>query len=120
MQEKPEDVIELLDAGHRTALQLFGEFSRLCAQKAPGSRAKELVAQILAMKPEDELYDAKVTVLGEAIDHHVREEREEMFPKVRRSALDLAGLGERLRLRNRELQVVSEALREDALASVPA
>ena len=44
----------------------------------------ELIAQVLSMKPEDELYDAKVTVLGEYIDHHVMEEREEMFPKARK------------------------------------
>lgn len=80
--------------------------------------AKELIAQILSMKAEDELYDAKVIVLGEYVDHHVKEEREEMFPKVRKSGLDLAGLGERLRVRRQELQAVPEALREDALASV--
>jgi Hemerythrin HHE cation binding domain len=82
--------------------------------------AKELIAQILSMKAEDELYDAKVTVLGEYVDHHVKEEREEMFPKVRKSGLDLAVLGERLRVRKQELQAVPEALREDALASVSA
>ncbi|MDB5941573.1 MAG: hypothetical protein JWQ13_1139 [Ramlibacter sp.] len=82
--------------------------------------AKELIGQILSMKPEDELYDAKVTVLGEYIDHHVKEEREEMFPKVRKSGLDLALLGEQLRVRKQELQAVPEALREDALVSVSA
>jgi hypothetical protein len=82
--------------------------------------AKELIAQILSMKPDDGLYDAKVTVLGEYIAHHVKEEREEMFPKVRRSGLDLALLGEQLRVRRQELQAVPEALREDALVSVSA
>jgi hypothetical protein len=82
--------------------------------------AKELIAQILSMKPVDELYDAKVTVLGEYIDHHVKEEREEMFPKVRKCGLDLAGLGDQLRVRKQELQAVPEALREDALVSVSA
>ena len=33
--------------------------------------AKDLIAQIEAGKPDDELYDAKVKVLGELIDHHV-------------------------------------------------
>ena len=82
--------------------------------------AKELIAQILSMKPEAELYDAKVTVLGEYIDHHVKEEREEMFPKARKCGLDLARLGEQLSMRKRELQAVPEALRENALASVMA
>lgn len=82
--------------------------------------AKELIAQILSLKPVDEFYDAKVTVLGEHIDHLVRHEREEMFPKLRKSGLDLALLGEQLRVRQQELQAVPEALREDALASVSA
>jgi hypothetical protein len=82
--------------------------------------AKELIVQILSMQPGDELYDAKVTVLGEYIAHHVRQEREEMFPKVRKSGIDLAALGERLHARRQELQAVPEALREDALVSVSA
>lgn len=82
--------------------------------------ARDLIVQILSMDPHEELYDAKVTVLGEYIEHHVREEREEIFPKVRRSGLDLALLGERLRIRKQELQAVPEALREEALASLMA
>lgn len=46
------------------------------------------------MSPEDELYDAKVKVLGEYIGHHVEEERGEMFPQCRRSSMDLAGLAQ--------------------------
>ena len=80
--------------------------------------AKELIGQILSMQPTDELYDAKVTVLGEYIAHHVNEEREEMFPKARKCGIDLAALGERLYLRRQELQAVPEALREDALVSM--
>lgn len=82
--------------------------------------AKELIGQILAMKPSDELYDAKVTVLGEYIQHHVKEEREEMFPKLRKCGIDLVHLGELLRVRKQELQAVPEALREEALVSVSA
>ena len=82
--------------------------------------ARDLIVQILSMDPHEELYDAKVTVLGEYIEHHVREEREEMFPKVRRSGIDLQLLGERLRVRKGELQAVPEALREELLASMMA
>jgi hemerythrin superfamily protein len=82
--------------------------------------AKDLMVQILSMDPHEELYDAKVTVLGEYIEHHVREEREEMFPKARRSGIDLLRLGERLRERKRELQAVPEALREELLVSTMA
>jgi len=55
------------------------------------------------MDPEDDLYDARVTVLGEYIDHHVKEEREEMFPKARKSELDLVAMAEELSQRKMEL-----------------
>jgi hypothetical protein len=77
--------------------------------------ARDLVVQILSMDPHEELYDAKVTVLGEYIDHHIREEREDMFAKVRRSGIDLVRLGARLKERKAELQAVPEALREELL-----
>jgi hemerythrin superfamily protein len=65
--------------------------------------AKDLIAQLEGMEPSDDLYDAKVKVLGEYIDHHVKEEEEEMFPKVRKTKLDLKDLGERLQARKEEL-----------------
>ena len=61
--------------------------------------AKALIAQIEAMSPDDALYDAKVTVLGEYIDHHVKEEEGELFPKCRKSDMDLEALGEALAAR---------------------
>lgn len=82
--------------------------------------AKDLIVQILSMDPHEELYDAKVTVLGEYISHHIREEEGEMFPKVRRSGLDLRLLGERLKVRRQELQAVPEALREEIIVSMMA
>jgi hemerythrin superfamily protein len=66
--------------------------------------AKDLVAQIEAMDPGEELYDAKVKVLSEQIDHHVEEEEGEMFPKVRKAGLDLVALGEQMSARKEELQ----------------
>ena len=54
--------------------------------------AKELITQIEGGNPDDDHYDAKVKVLGEYITHHVVEEHTEMFPKCRRSAMDLVGL----------------------------
>jgi hypothetical protein len=65
--------------------------------------AKDLIAQIKAMDPEDDLYDAKVKVLGEQIDHHATEEEDEMFPKTRKTKLDLVALGEQLLARKEEL-----------------
>lgn len=65
--------------------------------------AKDLIAQIQTMSPDDEMYDAKVTVLGEYIDHHVEEEETEMFPKARKAKMDLNELGVQIRMRKEEL-----------------
>ena len=65
--------------------------------------AKDLIAQISEMDPGDELYDAKVKVLSEQIEHHVEEEEGEMFPKVRKAKVDLAALGEQMAARKEEL-----------------
>ena len=65
--------------------------------------AKDLIAQIRAMSPDDELYDAKVKVLGEYIAHHVDEEEGEIFPRCREAKMDLAGLGATLAERKSEL-----------------
>jgi hemerythrin superfamily protein len=65
--------------------------------------AKDLIAQIQGGKPGDELFDAKVKVLGEYIRHHVKEEQNELFPQVRKTKLDLRELGERLQARKQEL-----------------
>lgn len=66
--------------------------------------AKDLIAQLQEMEPGDDHYDAKVTVLGENIDHHVKEEQEEMFPKAKKTKLDLDALGEQMLERRQELQ----------------
>jgi len=65
--------------------------------------AKELIAQIQASSPAEELYDAKVKVLGEYIDHHVKEEEGEIFPKAKKGGLDTAALGVELASRKEEL-----------------
>ncbi len=65
--------------------------------------AKDLIAQIQAGRPGDELFDAKVKVLGEYIKHHVKEEQNELFPKVRKTKLDLQDLGEKLQARKEAL-----------------
>ena len=66
--------------------------------------AKDLIAQIEGMGEADEMFDAKVTVLGEYIDHHVKEERNEIFPKARASRkLDLVSMRDELMARKEEL-----------------
>jgi hemerythrin superfamily protein len=65
--------------------------------------AKDLIAQIEGSSPSDDHYDAKVKVLGEYIDHHVQEEQDEMFPKVRRAKLDTIALGEQIAQRKAQI-----------------
>jgi len=72
--------------------------------------AKELIAQILEMEPGDDLYDAKVKVLSEQIEHHVEEEEKEMFPKARKAKLDLAALGEAIAARKEEIELPMPSL----------
>jgi hemerythrin superfamily protein len=66
--------------------------------------AKDLIAQIQDMQPDDPMYDAKVKVLGEYINHHVKEEETEMFPKVRKAKLDLQDLGKQLKSKENEIK----------------
>src|SRR5450432_478415 len=58
--------------------------------------AKELIAQLEEASPDDDLYDAKVTVLGEQIEHHVNEEEGDMFPKAKKAKVDTEALGGRM------------------------
>lgn len=58
--------------------------------------AKSLIRQLERMKPGDPKFAATFTVLGEYVNHHVKEEEEEMFPKVRRARVNLKALGARL------------------------
>ena len=67
------------------------------------SCAKELIAQLEEMDPEDDLYDAKVTVLGEQIVHHVKEEEGDMFVKAKKSKLDTEVVGEEMARRKTAL-----------------
>lgn len=66
--------------------------------------AKDLISQLESMDVRDELYDARFTVLGEYINHHVKEEQDEMFPKAKKAKIDLVALGAELAQRKEELQ----------------
>lgn len=66
--------------------------------------AKDLIAQIEAAGEADDKFDAKVKVLGEYIDHHVKEEKNEIFPKARSARkLDLVSMRDQLTERKEEL-----------------
>ncbi len=79
--------------------------------------ARDLIGQIQSMDPKDEMYDAKVKVLGEYIAHHVEEEETEMFPMVRESKkLNLKEMGVTL---SRRKQVLMKELCNSAGEVVP-
>jgi hemerythrin-like domain-containing protein len=65
--------------------------------------AKDLISQIQEMDPDEDLYDAKITVLGEYVEHHVKEEEGELFPLLKKSELDLEELGQELQERKQQL-----------------
>jgi hemerythrin superfamily protein len=77
--------------------------------------AKELIAQLENAQPGDDHYDAKVTVLGEMIDHHVKEEEGEMFPKAKK-AIDFGVVGAALEARQAEL---TQELGAEVIEPVP-
>ena len=72
--------------------------------------ARMLIEQLQNMGPDDPNYFATFTVLGEYVRHHIKEEQNEMFPAARKSGIDLAALGERLRARRDELPAQEEAV----------
>jgi hypothetical protein len=73
--------------------------------------ATKLIQQIKGSGPEDDYFDAKVTVLSEMIKHHVNEEekRDGMFAKARQSDMDLKALGEQLAARKAQLMGSGES-----------
>jgi hemerythrin-like domain-containing protein len=66
--------------------------------------ATDLIAQLEEMDPSDERYRPTFTVLGEYVNHHIREEEKEIFPKARKTDIDLAGLGQQLTARKAEVE----------------
>ena len=74
--------------------------------------AKVLVNDIMAGTPDDEFYDAKVTVLSKEIKHHVHEEearQEGMFAQAREAGVDLVALRDQMLARKEELMGQVEA-----------
>lgn len=66
--------------------------------------ARQLITELAAMEPDDDLYDAKFTVLGEYVKHHIQEEEKELFPKLKKAEIDLDELGEEIQQRKLELR----------------
>jgi len=89
------DAITLLKNDHKNVSRLFREFEKAHEQHA-GNRSSlvdQMLAELADLSPDDERYDAKVSVLIEMVRHHVEEEEQELFPTVR-EALGRKRLGE--------------------------
>ena len=65
-----------------------------------------VMSELIDLSPEDERFDAKVSVLMENVRHHVEEEEQEWFPEVRKA------------LGRKRLQEIGERM-EAARASAP-
>jgi len=73
--------------------------------------AKVLINDIVAGSPDEDFYDAKVTVLSEEIEHHVHEEEmpsEGMFSQCRDTDVDLVALRDQMLARKQELMELAE------------
>lgn len=58
---------------------------------------KLVLAELPQVDPEDERFEAKMTVLSELVEHHADEEEEEMFKLANKLGKDeLEALGERM------------------------
>lgn len=92
--------------------EAIGDEDLLDEAEVEHASVKELVAQLESMQPGDDLYDAKVTVLGEYVRHHVKEEEGEMFPKAKKAKMDFMTMGE-------EIIGAKEAMLKPVKKSVP-
>lgn len=73
--------------------------------------AKMLLLALREAEPDEEYYKAKVTVLQEQIEHHVKEEekqRDSMFAQARKADVDLDALGEQMLARKSELMAMAD------------
>ena len=64
---------------------------------------KDLIAQVKDMEPDGEMFDAKIKVMSEFVKHHVKEEQNEMFPRAKKTKLDMLALGAQMAARKEEL-----------------
>ncbi|HEY6513700.1 MAG TPA: hemerythrin domain-containing protein [Burkholderiaceae bacterium] len=64
---------------------------------------KSLIEQIDGGQPGPDEFEAKVKVMAEYVKHHVKEEHTEMFPKAKKTKLDMRALGARMAERKAQL-----------------
>lgn len=73
--------------------------------EAEHQEARRLIAQIQGLRRADAMQDELVMQLARSVEHHVKEERDHLFPKARSaSGMDMEALGARMQERQQELQ----------------
>ena len=84
-----------------------GEDAMVAEAEQEHQEARDLITEI----EDAEHMDPLIARLQQAVEHHVKEERDEMFPKARKtSGLDLMALGAQLESRKRELMSGAQAV----------
>lgn len=66
--------------------------------------AKQLIAQLRDLQPDDPRYAATFTVLGEYVNHHIEEEEGDIFKLAKKAKLDAEALGEAIAERKQQMQ----------------
>ena len=106
-REIVDRIIEELSVHSAIEEQLFYPAVRSAVEKAEGDVLESLeehhivkwtLSELEGMDPKDERFDAKVAVLIESVRHHIDEEENGMFPKVRKAVgrKELQELGEQM------------------------
>ena len=73
------------------------------------ANVKAMIRKISRTAASDETYDAKVTVLKDLVEHHVKEEEEDLFPKCRKALGDEAilDLGAKMQAKMERLEAMN-------------
>ena len=108
-----DDVCAILEVHTKIEEEIFYPAARECLPDDEGlmdeaqadhDAAKELINRIQLGSASDVETCKLFLELSDAIDHHIREEEDEMFPKVREAGMNTAEVGGRLKARRDELE----------------
>jgi hemerythrin superfamily protein len=113
---------------HATAEEDIFYPQALAALQAEGSKDAELIWEatvehgtleglidsLSGMRATDDDFEAHIKVLKEYVKHHVKEEENEIFPRVRRTGLDMEALGEAIAERKEQIKAAMSSDRGGA------
>jgi hemerythrin superfamily protein len=92
------------------AFEKYGELKALVLEAyEEHKQIKTLISEVTALSEGSERFDAKLKVMGENVEHHVKEEEDEVFPKVKRlfDRQQLERLGQELEAAKKQLETPS-------------